>query len=537
MTAGVARDFGAGETGEAEGLLVPLPALVKGELVYPELPSAGDLERLLDWHARGRGGARPGKAAVVDGCYLVPLPAETATRDGLHPTGFVAFPRVRAEDLVETDLDGLVRGLFNLPFDDVLEYLGALARVVADPDSWSRAVAGFMREIPGFDRRNVELAVTTLPHLLRPESVREAVDRELGDAGAQYLDGWVSVATDVHAGPTARTAEAEGLSGEARRPRPRLRGMPTRQLHITAGNSVMTPLISAVRAFATKGAAVVKTTAATAPAMTVVAHALREAGSDHPLVRHTSIVYWPGGDEDVEDVLFAKGAFDRIVAWGSEATIASVASRAHAPKLTLFRPRVGMSLVGREVFAEDLAGVAGRAVTDVMIDNQHACTSSLVHYVEGSEEQVLSYCRALQHALASWDRAVPARPSRPEVGGLRRLRRGELAGGVWFENTAGRLVTSAVVYMSQEIDLSAHPMCRLVVVRRVDDLGAALRYVDDSVAAVGVYPDERRLELRDRLAVRGVSNVCALGRCDRAYAGIPHDGVRPLHELVNWISE
>ena len=521
----------------AGDVVVPLPALLKGRLVYPEVPAAAELNELLS-PAEGdvfRPASRP---IVTDRCYVVALPAEQPSTQRRRRC-VVVFPRINPSSLLEPDYDGLVGELFNLPFEEVLDFMARLARVIADRQSWSRAAAEFMRGIPGFDPSDVELAVTTLPHLLRPGSIREALERELGDAGASYLDGWVPVETTVEPGASARTAELvrpREDPGPTER-HPRLRAMPTRQLHITAGNSVMTPLISLVRAFATKGAATVKTTVATAPAMTVVAHALREAGAEHPLVRHTSIVYWPGGDERVEDVLFARGSFDRLVAWGSERTLASITERARTSKLTLFRPRVGMTLVGRETFEADLDDVAASAVTDVMIDNQHACSSSLVHYVEGEEEQVVAYCRAVQHALASWERAAPVMVSRADVASLRSLRRGELAQARWFENFSGGVVSSAVAYTSQEVDLAGHPMCRLVIVRRVSDLEDALRYVNDAVAAVGVHPEARRLELRDRLAARGVSNVCPLGHCDRAYAGIPHDGVRPLHDLVNWISE
>jgi acyl-CoA reductase LuxC len=77
-------------------------------------------------------------------------------------------------------------------------------------------------------------------------------------------------------------------------------------------------------------------------------------------------------------------------------------------------------------------------------------------------------------------------------------------------------------------------MSRLVVVRRVDTLAEAIPFLSASVATVGVAPESRRLELRDAIAAAGVSNIMPLGECERAYAGIPHDGMRVLSELVNW---
>jgi Acyl-CoA reductase (LuxC) len=254
----------------------------------------------------------------------------------------------------------------------------------------------------------------------------------------------------------------------------------------------------------------------------------------HPLTRHTSLVYWRGGDREVEDALVAGDGFDRVVVWGGAPTIQSVRARASA-RTVLFTPRVGMTLVGREAFDSDvLEDVAVRAATDSLVDNQSACTASLVHYVEGDERQALRYCQALRRALARWDAHVPHRPSRTATAQLLRLRREDLVGGTWFANGAWPRVTSAVVYAPHPFDLSAHPLGRCVVVRRVADLVDALRFVHAGVSAVGVYPVARWERLRDQLAARGVTTVAPLGDSERGWPGRPHDGMRVLAELVNW---
>ena len=56
------------------------------------------------------------------------------------------------------------------------------------------------------------------------------------------------------------------------------------------------------------------------------------------------------------------------------------------------------------------------------------------------------------------------------------------------------------------------------------------------VSTVGVYPEARRAQLRDRIAARGVSNILPIGHCDRLYPGMPHDGLLVLCELVDWKS-
>ena len=77
-------------------------------------------------------------------------------------------------------------------------------------------------------------------------------------------------------------------------------------------------------------------------------------------------------------------------------------------------------------------------------------------------------------------------------------------------------------------------MCRLVVVRPVPDLDAALQYLHPGMSAVGVYPEERRLHLRDSIAGRGVSSILPLGGCEQVSAGLPHDGMLVLSQLVDW---
>jgi hypothetical protein len=119
---------------------------------------------------------------------------------------------------------------------------------------------------------------------------------------------------------------------------------------------------------------------------------------------------------------------------------------------------------------------------------------------------------------------------------LRRLRRGHFIEGRWFENTARPTTGSVVVYLPHGFDLSVHPMSRVIVVRCVAGLDDAVRLLGSEVSTVGVYPEQRRGELCDELAARGISHIVPLGDCERTFAGMPHDGMRMLGELVNWVS-
>jgi Acyl-CoA reductase (LuxC) len=72
------------------------------------------------------------------------------------------------------------------------------------------------------------------------------------------------------------------------------------------------------------------------------------------------------------------------------------------------------------------------------------------------------------------------------------------------------------------------------VVRRVDDLTETLNLMHSGISNVGVFTIERLEGLRDQICGRGVTSVIPLGEADTLFAGSPHDGMRPLSELVSW---
>jgi len=114
------------------------------------------------------------------------------------------------------------------------------------------------------------------------------------------------------------------------------------------------------------------------------------------------------------------------------------------------------------------------------------------------------------------------------------LRRGRLLGADWYLNGPVGESGSCVVYSPEDFPMAGHPMFRTVVVRRVDRIEDALDYLHPGVSAVGVAPEPRRLELRDAISMRGPSSVFPLGQGERYQAGMPHDGMRVLNELVEW---
>lgn len=520
------------ESGQA---VIPVPLMVKGALVRPRVPATSRLA------AAAAAAAKPGGGeAQVFRCEDVVVRPLTRQGGAAEDARFLVYPRLEAERLVERDPRELARTLYALPTREVLAFAGALGSLMA---SRPRSLVALARSLqPGLagDGGFVEMLFSALPALLDPESLGAALDQELTygrSAGRELLDGWVEIDQRVDPGMLARVATSRpGLGGAAGGAAAcRVRAMPTRQLHITAGNALVVPFVSFLRGLLTKGACVVKCASEAAVMAPILAAAMQEVAADHPITRHTSLVYWPGGDDEVESVLFAPGAFDRVVVWGGSDAVQSVVSRVSGTKTVVFPPRYGFSVIDRESLGAGSEEAARRAVADSLVWNQRACTASLVHYVESDQAGVLAYCAALQKALAEWDRALPSAIDRASLGRLRLLRRGALLRGTWFTNGEGEALRSAVVYSPEPFDLSLHPLSRLVVVRRLERLFDVLGFVSGAVSSVAVSSPSALEQLRDPLAAAGVSHVFLLGGAEQAFAGMPQDGLRVSSELVSWV--
>jgi hypothetical protein len=450
---------------------------------------------------------------------------------------YQVLPALSAAELISSDFDRLANGLYALPFDEVQKYLGAIGETMAKNPEIVRQVLELSRRTAQHPDVILDRGFAGLPLLLDSGMTRAMVDQELsrwGRPGHEFLDGWVEVPAKMFPGISSLLAgemfpEYIEDGGKAS-----LRAMPTRQLHITAGNAPAIPLISALRAILTKSAAVIKSPyGATLPGA-LLALAAVAAAPDHPMTQNLSIVYWQGGDEAVERILFLPRAFDRIVVWGAPEAVASVQQRALFTRTVYFNPRYGISMIGREAFGGELNRVAVRAAVDTMIWNQKACISSQVHYVEGNDSQVREYAELLRAVLAKWDEQAPQFIEPGARGRLKRMRRGKYINAEWLTNLSGDEFSSGVVVMPGEFDVLDHPMCRLVVARRVNDLREVFAYLHPGVSTVGVYPETRRLELRDSILARGVSSVFPLGQAERMFGGMSHDGMMVLSDLVDW---
>lgn len=67
-------------------------------------------------------------------------------------------------------------------------------------------------------------------------------------------------------------------------------------------------------------------------------------------------------------------------------------------------------------------------------------------------------------------------------------------------------------------------------------LDDAVPFVNVATQTIGMYPYDRKTELRDRLA-RGAQRVVRLGSAAKHVLGGPHDAMYSLQRFVHWMSD
>ncbi len=521
-----------------DGNVVRVPFLVKGKILSAPKVSRDAIEKAFAGKDEDATYAR-----LPDAQLLREPIIDRATMQHTGEWQYQVMPSLDPLALIERDAETLVKGLYALPFSEVMSYLDGLSEAMMAGEEIMERVRELSRRTAPHPDVFHDTAFGAFLMVLSKDVAQATVNAELSMGaipGTRLLDGWVELAeAEVFGGMTPLMAAglfAEDFPRGIPLDKPRVRAMPTRQLHITAGNAPAIPVFSMLRAIATKSAAVIKSPYGAVMPGALAALAAASFAPDHPITQHLSLVYWPGGDLSVEDILLAPMAFDRIVMWGAPDAVKSIQARAGFTRTLSFNPRYGLSFIGKEAFAdgENLRKIAIKASLDTLIWNQKACTASFVQYVEGSLADAQRYAQELRRVLGEWDAFTPNYLSPSASGMLRRMKRGKYMNASWHTTERDGRPSSNVIVMDGKFDMLDHPMSRTVIVRRVDDLRAVIPTLHHGVASIGVFPESRRHALMDLAFAHGVSNVLPLGQVERSFGGMPHDGMRVLGDLVDW---
>jgi hypothetical protein len=316
-----------------------------------------------------------------------------------------------------------------------------------------------------------------------------------------------------------------------------IRAFPPRMVHMLAGNVPSGCMASIVQGALVKAVNLFKMPSQDPFTCVAILRTMAEVDPNHPVVRSMSAVYWRGGDESIERMVYRPQFFDRIVAWGGGDAINNVIKYlGPGIQLVSFDPKSSISMIGAEAFSSDqrIAAVADLAAEDVTVFNQDACLASRFIFVEGDRPQVEKFCAKLQERLGV-DRAAASAvahrlPSelREEIEVMQAMDDGFR---VW-----GRFDGRGMVILSDK-PVDFHPAGKTANVVMVPSLEDAVRYVNVATQTIGVYPAGRKAGLRDRIASSGGQRLCILGSASKHALGGPHDAMFALHRFVHWMTD
>jgi len=314
-----------------------------------------------------------------------------------------------------------------------------------------------------------------------------------------------------------------------------VRAFGPRLIHVMPGNSPGVAVKSIAHGAMVKAVNLFKMSSSDPFTTVAILRTMAEIDANHPIVRSMSAVYWRGGDDATERVLYRPQYFDKIVAWGGGDAINNVVKYIGPGfQLVSFDPKTSISMVGNQAFAseETVDSVADLASADVMTLNQEACVSSRFLFVEGSQEEADRFSAKLHKRIA--ERAAASGDVRPLAMDLKEqietLMLMDDEFGVW-----GKPDGRGVVIRSDE-PVDFHPINKTANVVRVDSLDDAVKYINVATQTVGFYPFDRMADYRDRLASGGAQRIVHLGEAGPSTIGNPHDAMYPLHRFVHWMA-
>ena len=362
---------------------------------------------------------------------------------------------------------------------------------------------------------------------LRRDAVREVVETRIG---SQFLEGWA---------PT-RLATGREI---------RVRAMGARSIHIIAGNIPIVAVMTLMRSAVTRNDAIIKLPSNDPLTAIALARTMIDMAPDHPITRHFSVGYWKGGNEDVESRIYHPANIEKLVAWGGFASIKHI-TRYLQPGIDLITldPKSSTTLIGRDALdgGAIMREAARRAAADMGGLDQEACTNARVMYVESGTDAAgvalaNKFGAMIYEELQALPRTVSGGPSRFDpvlLGEIESIL--DLEDFYIVHTDPARITEKGAVIVSQmgdQVDFAPRLYGRVANIVPVDRIEDCLRYFTAATQTVGIFPEDLKTRLRDRVALAGGQMIVPLGYATTGSFASPQDAIEPERRMCRWIVE
>ncbi len=421
---------------------------------------------------------------------------------------------------------GLLADLYDLRFDDILDYLEELGKTLdINTNEHMQRARELTYDASPVPRELVDLGYSGFNTFFERDKIRQIAEKSVG---LDYLEGWV---------------EHRLIDGVIIK----VRAFGSRGLHIVAGNGPGLGMITLIRSAISRSDCIIKAPSNDPFTSSALAMTMCDMAPDHPITKHFAVAYWQGGDAAVEDKLYQPHNVEKIIAWGGLAGIKHV-TKYIQPGLELISldPKTSISIVGPEALDDEqqMREAAHRLAVDIGGANQAGCSSSRVTYVltgdhDDGVERVTELGRLVYQAIMDLPSPFSSMPKsydkelKSHVDALR-------LDDDWYEVIGGERGEGAIIIskLPRKVDFAAYLADRtanLVAVESIDDI---LLGIDAYTQTVGVWPESLKAELENVIPLYGAQRLVTLGNAlyNGPLIGLAHDGMEPVRRMCKWIA-
>lgn len=376
-------------------------------------------------------------------------------------------------------------------------------------------------EATGFSAATLASGLSSFFQQLNGENLEALVVHDLGHA--QRLDEMVASAAEQKAGRASMAIAPELIA------------------HIAAGSIPNPTFTSVALGFLTRSAQFVKCATGASFLPRMFAHSIYDA--DPKLGACLEIAEWPGGNAELEGVLFAEA--DCVTVTGCNETIAALRARVPSKaKMISYGHRVSFGYITAEALSGfNTKRIIAQAAQDVIAWDQLGCLSPHVLYVEhGGGLSAEQFAEELAAELARRELTEPRGRLAPEdaatIASKRSFYKVRAANSPDTRLWCSEDSTAWTVVYEADPRFQLSSLHRFIYVKAVTDLADLLQGAENvrgKVSTVGLAATEDRApQIATQLARWGVTRVCPLGQMQTPPLTWRHDGRPSLGDLITW---
>ena len=409
--------------------------------------------------------------------------------------------------------------LKSLSVSTVVDIIGYVTEQFLDRSSSYRQQAEKLLPIvTGYDEEVIRLGLTSFLKTFRKHELQRFLVEDLGNP--LLLD---------HFQPRAKGGFSKAIGPEL-------------ITHVWAGNVPALPIWSFVSGLLVKAGNIGKVSSSEPLFAGWFAKALAE--TEPSLANCFAVVWWKGGDEKREKMIFEKS--NLVIGYGNNETLKAL--KKQVPITTRFLPfghKVSFGIISKSALdAHKAWRIAHQAALDVIRYDQQGCYSPHLFYVQkGGKVSPVEFARLIAGELENFEKRYPRRKlSMEESVALASWRQKEEM-STFTETGKEVLGTSThqwtVVFEEEEKVFTASPLNRVIRVISFEKLEDILPYIKpyrSFLQTIGMAATPKELfHWAELLANVGVTRITALGKMTSPEAGWHHDGRFNLLDLIQMV--